>query len=512
MTVTEAPEESPDASSDESRRAGRSIVVRLLWRWLALIALTVLAYWHNLGQIAREIVILGSDLDYIVVVLVLATMAAYGVTLRRSEERAIRDRQTDIIVGVIVMLLSFCFAGALTNRFTGSLYLLTHLDLLGLWTFFFGGCILMFGLRPAMRYHWVWLFGLAASPIVYRIALLSLGGNEVAAGIVMTALGAFAAAIAVGRDRRSALVGFVAAGVVGLVIIAVVRAVRPSAPLLVYQALPAVGSVFVVGLIAYLRRRRRTSPRPFDRPLYEPGVDRVKVGAAAVLVVSAVITLLLPYQRVVVTPTPTIAGLNTRAPLIVPDAWRQDGPTLRYDWVGDFYGPGAVLARQNLLQQTGDVAFDKEARPRKLIADTIETRYPFRFDLYPLVFTYDLFGDRFSAPVLVMLPHGIPAVLEVILDDTRYLTYTVLSWQWGNGEHAQKVALWSVDNHEPDAYFPQPDQTILKNLRQLFNVTLRGDAVIRDDQPDFKDRQLLLDAGRDVVNAQLSRVRREDQP
>ena len=111
-----------------------------------------------------------------------------------------------------------------------------------------------------------------------------------------------------------------------------------------------------------------------------------------------------------------------------------------------------------------------------------------------------------------MLPHGIPAVLEVILDDTRYLTYTVLSWQWGNGEHAQKVALWSVDNHEPDAYFPQPDQTILKNLRQLFNVTLRGDAVIRDDQPDFKDRQLVLDAGRDVVNAQLSRVRREDQP
>ena len=512
MTVTAAPADSSGASSEESGRAGRSITSRLLLRWLALIALTVIAYWHNIGQFYREIVTFGSDLDYIVVVLVLALMAAYGVTLRRSDERAIRDRQTDIIVGVIVMLLSFCFAGALTNRFTGSLYLLTHLDILGLWTFFFGGCILMFGLRPTMRYHWVWLFGLMTFPIAYRVAVLSLGGNEVAAGAVMTVFGAFAAAIAVGRDRTSALIGFVGAGVVGGAIVAVVRLAHPSAPLLVYQALPAVGSVFVVGLIAYLRRRRSTMPRPFDRPLYEPGVDRIKIGAAGVLVVSAVITLLLPYQRVMVTPTVTIAGLSTTAPLIVPDAWRQDGPTLRYDWAGDFYGPGAVLARQNLLQRTGDVAFDKDARPRKLIVDTIETRYPFRFDLYPVVFTYDLFGARFSDPVLVLLPHGIPAVLEVILDDTRYLTYTVLSWQWGNGQHAQKVALWSVDNHEPDAYFPQPDQTIAKNLRELFNVILRGGSVIRDDRPDFKDRQLVLDAGRDVVNAQLDGVRREDQP
>ena len=512
MTVTEAPADSSGASSEESRSAGRSIVSRLLLRWLLLVAATVVAYWHNIGQWYREIFVYESDLSYILVVLVLVAMAAYGVTLRRHEERAIRDRQTDIIVGVIVMLLSFCFDGALTNRFTGSLYLLTHLDILGLLTFFFGGSILMFGLRPTMRYHWVWLFGLVTFPIVYRVALLSIGGNELSAGLVMTVFGAVAAAIAIGRDRRSALIGFIAAVVLGVVIVVVVHVLHPDAPLFAFQALPAVGSVFVVGMIAYLHRRRHTTSRPFDRPLYEPGVETVKAGAICVLVVSAVITLLLPFQRLVATPVTTIAGLSTQAPLAVPPEWRQDGPTVRYDFAHNLYGRGAQLARQNLIQRSGDIAFDKESRPRKVVVDTIETLYPLQFDLYPQTFTYDLFGDRFSDSVNVVLPHGIPAVLEVILDDKRYLTYTLLTWLWGNGTHAQQVSVWSVDNHEPNAYFPQPDLTIASNLRALVDITLRGNAVTRDDRPDFKDRQLVLDAGRDIVNEQLSGVRREDQP
>lgn len=147
-----------------------------------------------------------------------------------------------------------------------------------------------------------------------------------------------------------------------------------------------------------------------------------------------------------------------------------------------------------------------------MVVDTIETLHPLRFDLYPQTFTYNLSGNRFSDSANVVLPHGIPAVLEVILDDKRYLTYTLLTWLWGDGEHAQQVSVWSVDNHEPNAYFPQPTLTIATNLRALIDVTFRGNAVIRDDRPDFKDRQLVLDAGRDIVNEQLSGVRREDQP
>ena len=63
MTVTEAPADSSGASSEESRSAGRSIVSRLLLRWLLLVAATVVAYWHNIGQWYREIFVYESDLS-----------------------------------------------------------------------------------------------------------------------------------------------------------------------------------------------------------------------------------------------------------------------------------------------------------------------------------------------------------------------------------------------------------------------------------------------------------------
>ena len=126
--------------------------------------------------------------------------------------------------------------------------------------------------------------------------------------------------------------------------------------------------------------------------------------------------------------------------------------------------------------------------------------------MYPYIFRYDLVGDRFAPTEEIDLPHGVQSWIWNVVDDRRYLTYTVLSWWWTNGTRTQQVILWSVDNHEADAFFPPPQMTVAANLNTMFTVLLRGNAVIRASAAKQNDRALLTDLATGLVQSQAARA------
>ncbi|MGV9825849.1 hypothetical protein [Gordonia sp. NPDC003429] len=506
MTAATAPVEASHDPPDHGHRQGEHTVRVLAVRWVILVAATVIAYWSHLDSVLQGIRS-QTVITYVPAALLLTAMAAYGVTLRRGPELPIYDRQTDVIVGVILLGLSLSTDALLAPRFTGGIYFVTHLDLLGLWGFVLGASVLLFGLRPVARYRWVWLLGLSVFPIPMRIlALLMLGGTPFAAGAAMVILAVMASMIAVGRTRRLAVAGGLIAGGVGVILLFAVQLVHPSAPTWVFQTLPPVGCVLVTGVVAYVARRRNASPRPFDRPLYPPAVAQVGRGPWACLLVVTVLSFFVRVPPLDGPPSVYVPGLNTRPPLTVPSDWVQLTGAREYDWVSRLYGPNSLLVRQELVQRDGDPAFDKFARPRKVVADSIETARPAALQLYPLIFIYDLVGDRISPRKQIPLAHNVTGRVFTVVDDTNYLTYNLLWWEWNNGTYTQQVTLWAVDNHETWAPFPEPKLTVVQNLNTLVTAVLRGNSVVEDLKPNLKDEALLVGAANDLIDAQVASI------
>lgn len=483
-------------------------------RWAILLALTVLAFWRTIRAIAEEM-LAHTLISYVPVLILLTIIAAVGVSFRGHDEPPIHDRQTDVIVATVILVPALALQVMVTPRY-GQVYLTTHVDLLALWLFTLGGAVVMFGLRPVVRYRWVWVIFLGIFPVPVRVAILWLGGGPLIAGAVVVALASAATAVAAGRTRRRALFGAALSGAVGLVGLfalyygwIVFGGSVP--PLAVMVSIPPLGCALVACTVTYIdRRRRRVGWGPLlGRPVNPPTLPRV--GRPFLLaVVVAVLLAFIPVPPVGTWPSARIPELRTDEPLPVPAGWTQESVE-RYDWVSRLYGPGSVLIRQVLVQNRGSTQYDDLGRPRRVVVDTVDSIRPLALEVYPNIFRYNLVGDRFSSSVEVPMPHGVRAWMWNVVDDSRYLTYDVVSWWWNNGYRTQQVMIWAVDNHEPDAYFPQPRITIAENLNSMLTVLFRGNAVIQDGDPQYKDRNLVVPLARDIVEAVVADGANDDQ-
>lgn len=502
MTVTDT------AGAPVARSPGRreqladnpALVVTL--RWLLILAATAVGFWSTLASLVVEMRS-GTLITYLPAAIVLVVIAATGISWRRGTELPIRDRQTDVIVGIIIVVIAVTFK--VMNLRYAKVYLVTHVDLLALWLFVLGSCALAFGLRPVARYRWAWLLLLMIFPLPYRLITLSLHGGALVAGGVMVAFGAAATAVAVGRTAARAWVGAGIALGVGTLILLAVRMWHPFA-LVWYQTLPAVGASLVAAAILYLdyRRRHGDSWSPLGRSMYPVDVERMG-RPLWVIVVVAIGLFFVPVPSVGDWPNTYVAGLNTTPPLVVPPTW-VSGQVSEYDWVSRLYGRDSTMVVQDLRQARGSIAYDKFARPRKVVANSIETRFAESLEVYPAMFVYDLVGNRFSKSVPISLPHGVTGYLQTVVNDSNYLTYNRIYWDWTNGTTTQQVTLLSVDNHDDDAPFPSPDMTVARNMNSFFTVLARGNSVTVDLDPQFKDKDLLVECATDLINAQVEAI------
>ncbi|MCX8554564.1 hypothetical protein ACJEIK_22805 [Mycobacterium sp. SMC-16] len=133
----------------------RSTTGRLVLRWSYIALLTVVAFHRSLLILVEATV--GNTLNgYIWMVLVAGLLATVGIARRERRELPIHDRETDIIVGAMVLGVALLLHGVLLGRYT--LYFsLLRLDLVAMGWFVLGCTIVLFGLRPVIRYAAVWL-------------------------------------------------------------------------------------------------------------------------------------------------------------------------------------------------------------------------------------------------------------------------------------------------------------------------------------------------------------------
>ena len=151
---------------------------RLIVRWALIALLTAVAFWRSffsIGVTAHEDGLGG----YVWTVPTAAILVAVGLARRHRTELPIHDRQTDIIVGTMGLVLALLIRAVLLERYALYFHLL-RLDLLAAWLFVLSCSIVLFGLRPVSRFAWVWgmMFFVFALPYYLLVIFLGAAGSR----------------------------------------------------------------------------------------------------------------------------------------------------------------------------------------------------------------------------------------------------------------------------------------------------------------------------------------------
>ncbi|MFC9553331.1 hypothetical protein ACFTWF_20995 [Rhodococcus sp. NPDC056960] len=473
--------------------------VRLTARWFLILVATVFAFWKTWQDVWRSTTE-GTAIGYVFVVPALCICAAIGISLRREGELPIHDRQTDKIVGGIGLLITLAFQVLLLPRFAED-YQLMHIDVVAAWFFVISSAVLVFGLRPVSRFWPVWVLALGLGPLTYRSLAILLGGQRFHYGLIMVILASGATAIAVSRSNRRAAVGFACSVALGSVALWVTIKMFPTAPSFATQLGPALATSIVVGICFYVYKRRGGSMAPFDRPVRRPTTINSGFTFVAVFVAAAVLFATpLPDQNL--TPVSPGPAPTADAGIVVPDGWDQLA-FKEYNWPRRYYGSTSRLTRQTIRTTEPNPAWDVLNRPRTVQVDALSVRRPSTLEVYPSHTQYRLQNARVSPKVFVDVGRGITAEMYTVVDDDLLLTWSNLNFVWVRSPGlTQRISLITVDNHEPDAYFPEPEPSMASNGTNSLAVLLRGKTAVSDTEPEYKDRAMLQTLAREIVEAQ----------
>ncbi|MBU9763681.1 hypothetical protein FR943_07490 [Mycobacterium sp. TNTM28] len=495
----------PPADERKPLLGVHSSVAMATLRWAFIVATSVFAFHRTLFSLI-DTTRHGGMNGYVWMVAFASLLAAAGLAIHNRTELPIHDRQTDIIVAIMGLVLALLLHGVLLQRY--ALYFdLLRLDLVAWWLFMLSASIALFGLRPVTRFGWAWLLLLAVFPLPYHIFVLVLGGSHVAAAMGTLLVAAAGTAIAVGRHWGRGLIGALSSWVAGLTVLVLMYVFFRGASLLAYQLIPAMTAIVVAASAMFLLTRRGRPIRVLYRKIEPLAAKQVWSAVPLVLVVAVALSFVrLPDSGV---PEPArIAGTNPSTSLRAPAGWHV-AATRTYPWVARIHGEGGELVRQEMVADHRDPRFDKFARPRAVVVDTITTPRPASLSLFPARMPYRVNGVRISTPRQVDLGHGISGTLLTAVDDEILITWDALEWTWTNGSVAQRIVIIAVDNHDDDAPFPQPTGGIVRTLNSMFTILFRGNTAATDTNPVIKDEVLLTEFGRALADAQLEDQRTE---
>lgn len=236
---------------------------RIAARWVLILGCATVAFWDSVLS-AAHVASVGSVGGYIWVVPGAAALAAVGVARRNRTELPIHDRQTDIIVGTMGLVLALLIKAVLLQRFSLYFYLL-RLDLVAMWLFVLSSAIVLFGLRPVMRFRHVWALLFMVFPLPYYLSVVFLGGGKFAAGASAMIIAAVATGVAVRTTVRRGVIGSLYAWLVGFTVLLIIALFFEDAPMLVYQEIPVLTAIAAVGIFMYLQSRRGQPKLVFSR-------------------------------------------------------------------------------------------------------------------------------------------------------------------------------------------------------------------------------------------------------
>ncbi|KAA0079188.1 hypothetical protein CIW52_29690 [Mycolicibacterium sp. P9-64] len=475
---------------------------RLALRWGLIVSTTAVAFHNSIISLVQTTA--GGGLGgFVWTVVVVGTLVAIGVARWNRTELPIHDRQTDVIVGTMGLVLALLIHGVLLARYALYFHLL-RLDLVAMWLFVLSASIVLFGLRPVTRFAWVWGMVLVLTfPLPYYVTVVALGGGRVAAGAATLLVSGVGTGIALGRTIRRGFIGSVVSWVFGGLLLLIMAVYFPDAPLLAFQLIPAVATMCVVGGGFFLLARIGAPKHVLDRKVEPLAARQVWAGVPVVVVVGVALAFVHLPPAVGVTPVAPVhaAGLRQGRALIVPPGWHMVSEQT-YDWVHRLHGRGGDLIRQQVTADAVNPAWDRLGRTRTVMVDSVTSTRPFSFNVFPARVLYDVTGARLSEPRFVDLGLGVKGQMVSVVDDHLLVTWNALQFSWGDRDIAQRVILFAVDNHDPGAPFPEPSAGVAPTLGTLFTILLRGNAAATDRLPTFKDAELLTQFGRALVAAQ----------
>jgi hypothetical protein len=494
MTVI-APEKPEKLPWPQSAHPGYPLAMR----WTFITLLTVVAFHQSIGALV-VVTISGGVGAYVWTLPLAAILAAIGVARRERTELPIHDRQTDIIIGIMGLVFGLLLHAVLLQRYAMYFFLL-RLDLLAMWMFVVSSSVVLFGLRPVMRFWRVWVLLLMVFPLPYYIFVIVLGGSKFTAGLGTLLIAGSATGIAVGRTRRRGYLGAFAAWGVGVVILLMMWRFFPDAKVFWYQQIPTQSAIVLVGMAMYLMARRGAPKRVLDRKVAPLAAKQVLVGVPLVVAVAVA----LAFVQLPTPPMPKprqFDGMPLGYSLNSPAGWESTSED-DYDWVKALHGPGSHLIRQRMVADVGNPQWDKFSRPRTIVVDSLTTKRPFSLNVYPAKVLYTVAHSRLSSPRNVDLGYGVTGQMVSVVDDDLFVTWTMMQWTWRNETTAQRVLVIAVDNHDDNAPFPQPAGGLVATLNTLFTVLFRGNAAVANLNPSFKDAEMLTEFARGLVRAQI---------
>jgi hypothetical protein len=277
------------ASTDVGpRQAGRQLAARyyalhpsyrLLLRWALITVLTVVAFRASIASLVQTT--RGGGLGgFVWTVVVVGILVALGISRWHRTELPIHDRQTDVIVGTMGLVLALLIQWVLLARYALYFHLL-RLDLVAMWLYVLSASIVLFGLRPVTRFAWVWgMVLLLVFPLPYHLLVIVLGGGRVAAGAGTLVISGVGTGIALGRNFRRGLTGSLVAWVFGGAVLLVMTISFYDAPLLAFQLIPAVTTMCVVGGGFFLLARWGAPKRLLDRKVEPLAARQVWAGTS----------------------------------------------------------------------------------------------------------------------------------------------------------------------------------------------------------------------------------------
>lgn len=476
--------------------------IRLTIRWAYIALLTGIAFRDSFVSLAETT--RGGGLGgYVWGVFAAAILVATSVARRHRTELPIHDRQTDVIVGTMGMIFALLSHAVLLQRYELYFHLL-RLDLVAMWAFVVSVSIALFGLRPVARYGWVWGMLLLVFPLPYYITVFALGGGKPNAGFAALLIAGVGTGIAVGRTLRRGFIGSVISWVVGGLVLWIIVVFFYAAPLAVYQQVPALTAIILVGGTFFLHARQGQPKELLGRKVEPLAAGQVWAAVPLVAVIAIALSLVQLPSTLGATPmTHVDAPLNLQRPLSAPPGWHV-ADTDEFTFVRRMYGRNSLLVRQEMTEDDGDPQYDKQSRPRTVMVDSITTNRPFTFRVYPTRVIYDINSARLSDQHAVDLGHGVTGGMLSGVDGNLMSSWNVLQFAWSEGGLSQQVTIWAVDNHDPDAPFPQPTGDWAATLGRLFTMLLRGNAAVTDDAPSFKDGDLLTRFGTALVAGRIA--------
>ncbi|MGW5381753.1 hypothetical protein [Nocardia sp. NPDC003963] len=473
-------------------------VARVTVRWAVLIVLTGLAFRRTLIDVwvgAGE----GTSIGYVFLLPLLGGALMLGVRRRDKPVLPIHDRETDVIVGLLGLVVALFVQRLLLPRYA-PFYELFHFDVLALTLFVLSGSILLFGMRATMRYWEVWVLFLVVNPITYRLTAVALGGGQLAYAFVMIAASAVTLAYGfhIGFRRVTAVAALTV--VVDTAVLALIGHWYPNLRIsLVTTGVVALSALVVCGC-ALLRREpllpSGTAPRIGGGP-DAPGYVLALLAVAALLVAFAPMPAMTSDKVVAGPPYQGMTGL------VVPPGWRETG-LQTMDWPQHYFHTESTFLRQTLRTIEPDPAWDTLGRNRTAQIDLLTVRYGAALDVSPTLVTYDLRYARVSNPPRsVELGRGLTGTMYSIVDERIHLTWNYLTFTWRrDSAHIQRVTVMTVDNHEPDAYFLPPQPSVAGTASAMVALLARGVSAVTDSAPVFKDADLLETLGRQLVEVQ----------